>query len=131
MPWIRSRVTDRAALRRPADPAEGPLSVVMTENAQVDTELAQRILDAVAAVPPGRVATYGDVAARAGGNSARFAGWVLSNLADDDLPWHRVLPVSGRPVPHLADRQLARLADEGVPSVDGRVAMRRYRSGAP
>lgn len=99
----------------------------MPQTALVDTELAQRILQAVASVPPGRVATYGDVAAEAGGNSARFAGWVLSHLADDDLPWHRVLPVSGRPVPRLADRQLARLAAEGVPSTDGRVAMRRYR----
>ncbi len=90
-------------------------------------ELAGRILLAVAAIPIGRVATYGDVAAEAGGNSPRFAGWVLSNLAEDDLPWHRVLPVSGRPVPHLGARQLARLADEGVAAVDGRVDMRRYR----
>lgn len=78
-------------------------------------------------VPAGRVATYGDIAADAGGNSPRFAGWVLANLADDDVPWHRILPAGGRPVPHLADRQLARLAAEGVPSVDGRVSMRRYR----
>lgn len=96
----------------------------------MDTQLAARILEAVAAIPSGRVATYGDVAAEAGGNSARFAGWVLSQLADDDLPWHRVLPVSGRPVPHLADRQLARLAAEGVTAADGRVPMGRYRLGA-
>ncbi|WP_111767207.1 MGMT family protein [Nakamurella deserti] len=96
----------------------------------MDDALAQRILDAVAAIPPGRVATYGDVAAEAGGNSPRFAGWVLSNLAEDDLPWHRVLPAHGRPVPRLADRQLDRLAAEGVPAVDGRVPMGRYRIGA-
>ena len=93
----------------------------------MDMELAERILVAVAAIPSGRVATYGDVATEAGGNSPRFAGWVLSNLAEDDVPWHRVLPVGGRPVPHLAERQLARLADEGVTAVDGRVEMRRYR----
>jgi alkylated DNA nucleotide flippase Atl1 len=97
----------------------------------MDTELAQRILDAVAAIPPGRVATYGDVAADAGGNSPRFAGWVLAHLADDDVPWHRVLPVSGRPAAHLAGRQLALLASEGVLAVDGRVAMRRFRIGCP
>ncbi len=97
----------------------------------MDTDLADRILAAVAAIPAGRVATYGDVAAEAGGNSARFAGWVLSNLADDDLPWHRVLPRHGRPVPHLAERQLARLAAEGVTAEDGRVSMRRFRIGAP
>lgn len=93
----------------------------------MDNDLAQRILEAVAMVPEGRVATYGDIAADAGGNSPRFAGWVLSNLADDDLPWHRILPAGGRPVPRLAERQLALLADEGVPAVDGRVAMHRYR----
>ena len=93
-------------------------------------ELAARILDAVAAIPSGRVATYGDVAAEAGGTSPRFAGWVLAHLADDSVPWHRVLPATGRPVPHLADRQIARLAGEGVIAVDGRVSMRRYRIGS-
>ena len=73
------------------------------------------------------MSTYGDVATRAGGNSARFAGWVLSNLADDALPWHRVLPVNGRPVAHLATRQLALLADEGVTSAGGVVPMSRFR----
>jgi methylated-DNA-protein-cysteine methyltransferase-like protein len=97
----------------------------------MDMALAQRILDAVAAIPAGRVATYGDVAADAGGNSPRFAGWVLSHLAEDDLPWHRVLPMNGRPVPRLADRQLARLAAEGIPAVDGRISMRRFRVGTP
>ena len=95
----------------------------------MDMELAERILAAVAAIPPGRVATYGDVAAEADGNSPRFAGWVLAHLSDDEVPWHRVLPVSGRPVPHLAERQLALLAGEGVLSQDGRVPMRRYRVG--
>jgi len=93
----------------------------------VDTELADRILDVVAAIPPGRVSTYGDVAARAGGNSPRFAGWVLAQLANDGIPWHRVLPASGRPAPHLAVRQLALLAAEGVHAVDGRVSLRAYR----
>lgn len=97
----------------------------------MDDALAQRILDAVAAIPPGQVATYGDVASEAGGNSPRFAGWVLSHLAEDDLPWHRVLPSHGRPVPRLAERQLTRLAEEGVSAVAGRVSMRQYRIGAP
>jgi methylated-DNA-protein-cysteine methyltransferase-like protein len=96
----------------------------------VNTDLAHRILDAVCQIPVGRVATYGDVAAAAGGNSPRFAGWVLSNLADDDLPWHRVLPVNGRPVPRLAANQLRLLAAEGVLAMDGRVPMGRYRIGA-
>jgi methylated-DNA-protein-cysteine methyltransferase related protein len=93
----------------------------------VDTALAERILDVIASIPPGRVSTYGDVAARAGGNSPRFTGWVLAQLADDSAPWHRVVPASGRPVAHLAQRQLALLAEEGVAAVDGRVSLRDYR----
>lgn len=96
----------------------------------MDLELAQRILDAVSRIPAGRVATYGDVAAEAGGNSARFAGWVLSNLAEEDLPWHRVVRADGRPVPHLASRQLELLAAEGVLAHDGRISMRTYRISA-
>lgn len=96
----------------------------------MDDELAHRILAAVAGIPRGRVATFGDVAAEAGGNSARFVGWVLANLADDDTPWHRVLPANGRPAPHLAVRQLGLLAADGVLAVDGRVPMARYRVNA-
>lgn len=93
----------------------------------MDSALAERILDEVAAIPAGRVSTYGDVAGRAGGGSARFAGWVLAQLTDERTPWHRVLPATGRPVPALAGRQLALLAKEGVTAVDGRVPLRRYR----
>ena len=90
-------------------------------------ELAQRILDEVGLIPPGRVATYGDVAARAGSPSPRLAGWVLSNLADETTPWHRVLRADGTPAPHLAAEQLARLRAEGVLAESGRVDLRRYR----
>jgi methylated-DNA-protein-cysteine methyltransferase related protein len=90
-------------------------------------ELAQRILDEVGLIPPGRVATYGNVAARAGSPSPRLAGWVLSNLADETTPWHRVLRAYGTPAPHLAAEQLARLRAEGVLAESGRVDLRRYR----
>lgn len=90
-------------------------------------ELAQRMLDVVATVPPGRVTTYGEVAVRAGSRSPRLAGFVLANLADEDTPWHRVLRSNGTPAPQLAAEQLARLRAEGVLAVDGRVDLRRYR----
>lgn len=93
----------------------------------VDMELAQRMLDTVAAIPPGRVSTYGDVAARAGSASPRLAGFVLAQLADEATPWHRVLRSDGTPAPHLAQEQLARLRVEGVLAVEGRVDLRRYR----
>lgn len=90
-------------------------------------ELAQRMLDVVAQIPPGRVATYGDVAARAGSRSPRLAGYVLAQLSDEDTPWHRVVRADGTPAPHLAAEQLRRLRAERVESVDGRVNLARYR----
>jgi methylated-DNA-protein-cysteine methyltransferase related protein len=93
----------------------------------MDMELAQRMLDVVAQIPKGRVATYGDIAARAGSRSPRLAGYVLSQLSDDDTPWHRVVRADGTPARHLADEQLRRLRVEGVEWVDGRVSLARYR----
>ncbi|MBM9465786.1 MGMT family protein [Nakamurella sp. YIM 132084] len=85
------------------------------------------MLEVVRAVPAGTVVTYGDIAARAGSPSARLAGWVLSNLADESVPWHRVVRADGRMAAHLAVEQRTLLAAEGVLSVDGRVDLRRFR----
>lgn len=93
----------------------------------MDMDLANRMLDAVAQIPAGRVATYGDIAAMAGSRSPRLAGYVLSQLADEHTPWHRVLRADGTPAPHLAPEQLGRLRAESVLAVDGRVNLRQYR----
>lgn len=93
----------------------------------MDMVLAHRMLDIVGAVPPGRVTTYGDVAARAGSRSPRLAGRVLAELSDDETPWHRVVRADGTPAPQLLSRQTALLAAEGVPMVGGRVDLLRYR----
>jgi len=112
---MQSRPTDNAGQARRVQ--DGP----------VDLELANRILEIVAAVPAGRVTTYGDVAGRAGSPSPRLAGRVLSQLADDDTPWHRVVRADGSPAPHLIEKQSVLLRAEGVPVVNGRVNLRRYR----
>jgi len=93
----------------------------------MDMELAQRMLDVVASIPAGKVATYGDIAARAGSRSPRLAGFVLAQLADEDTPWHRVLRADGTPAPHLADEQLQRLRAEDVRVLDGKVDLKRFR----
>ncbi|WP_194815115.1 MGMT family protein [Nocardia sp. XZ_19_385] len=80
----------------------------------------------VAQIPVGRVATYGDIAAAAGLSTPRTVGWIM-RTDSADLPWHRVLGAGGRPAPHLAHRQLQRLAEEGVPIRDGRVDLRDAR----
>jgi methylated-DNA-protein-cysteine methyltransferase-like protein len=93
----------------------------------MDMDLAQRMLDVVAQIPVGRVATYGDVAARAGSVSPRLAGFVLSQLADDATPWHRVVRANGTPAAHLAAEQISRLRAENVEVIDGRVDLKTFR----
>ena len=57
-----------------------------------------KIYEAVARIPKGRVATYGQVAAVAGlPGCARQVGYALHRLSEGSaLPWHRVLGAGGR-----------------------------------
>ena len=102
--------------------------------ADTTTSIDERIWLTVTASPRGRIATYGDVAERAGlPGAARRVGAALRRLpAGSTVPWHRVVNASGRsslpPGAQGADRQLARLADEGVLlGAGGAAALRRYR----
>lgn len=94
--------------------------------APVTEDQVERVREIVASVPAGKVTTYGDVAAAAGLSSARIVGWIM-RTDSADLPWHRVIAVSGRPAPHLRTSQLERLVAEGVPVFDGRVDMKTAR----
>lgn len=83
---------------------------------------------AVRAIPRGRVATYGDVAAAVGSRSvARQVGWALAALPEgSDVPWHRVVGARGTVARLGTDagrEQVRRLRAEGV-DVDaaGRIA---------
>ncbi|AHK30263.1 Bifunctional methyltransferase/endonuclease [Rhodococcus opacus PD630] len=89
-------------------------------------EQVEAVRALVASIPSGRVATYGDIASAAGLSSARTVGWIM-RTDSADLPWHRVLGASGRPAPHLAHRQIAKLELEGVPIRDGRVDLAAAR----
>lgn len=92
----------------------------------MDEDLHERIRDLVRAIPPGAVATYGDIATLAGASTPRLVGRVLSEDGHD-LPWHRVLRAGGVPAPHLVREQLARLRGEGVLADGEKVDLRRYR----
>jgi methylated-DNA-protein-cysteine methyltransferase-like protein len=80
----------------------------------------ERIWQIVAAIPPGSVATYGQVAQLAGlPRRARLVGRTLSQLpAGSRLPWHRVvnagLRISRRGDDRSEDEQRRRLEREGV-----------------
>lgn len=92
----------------------------------MDEELHERVRDTVASIPPGTVATYGDIAALAGASTPRLVGRVLGEDGAD-LPWHRVLRADGTPAKHLRREQCARLLEEGVISHNGRVDLTTYR----
>ena len=83
-------------------------------------DISAAVWRVVAAIPPGRVCTYGDVAARAGyPRHARAVGRILKHLpADSSLPWHRVVNAQGRislPVESESHRrQRERLEAEGL-----------------
>lgn len=80
------------------------------------------VRDLVDSIPPGRVATYGDIACAAGLSSPRIVAWIM-RTDSEDLPWHRVITASGRPAPHLASRQWELLRAEGVIATEGRVPL--------
>src|SRR6202023_2145682 len=98
--------------------------------APVTDEQVESVRFLVAAIPSGRVATYGDIAAVAQLSSPRIVGWIM-RTDSSDLPWHRVITASGRPAKHLTTRQLELLRAEGVLSVDGRVALSEVRYQFP
>src|SRR3954468_12593678 len=79
-----------------------------------------RTVAVIAALAPGEVVSYGDVAAQAGfPGAARAVGAVLR--AADGLPWWRVVMSTGRLAPGKEAEQGRRLRAEGVRVVDGRV----------
>lgn len=84
------------------------------QNERMVSPHSEAILAAIAAIPPGRVMSYGDVAEFAGVSSARMVGRILAGDAAD-VPWHRVLRWDGTPAPHIRTRQLELLRAEGVP----------------
>lgn len=56
-----------------------------------------RVLAVVRAIPPGRVATYGDVAEFAGRpGAARAVGTIMARCQNHSVPCHRVVAAAGR-----------------------------------
>jgi O-6-methylguanine DNA methyltransferase len=60
------------------------------------SRFAARVLATVRRIPPGRVATYGDVAAIAGRpGAARAVGNIMRECRARDVPCHRVVAAEG------------------------------------
>lgn len=57
----------------------------------------ERIYEVVRLIPPGRVATYGQVASIVGNCTARMVGYAMAALPPgSDVPWQRVINAQGK-----------------------------------
>lgn len=93
----------------------------------------RRVYAAVRAIPRGRVATYGQVAAMLGvPRGARAVGWALRALSpavERTVPWHRVVAAGGRISPRAGpgpQLQRKRLRAEGVAFRGAAIDLRRH-----
>ncbi len=86
------------------------------------THFESEVISVLAALAPGEVVSYGEVAAQAGHpGAARAVGNVLRRSSG--LPWWRVVAASGRLVPGHEREQARRLRAEGVEVRSGRVVL--------
>lgn len=92
------------------------------------TPFAQRVLDVVALIPPGRVMTYGDVAEYLGSRAPRAVGNALAQHGHD-VDWQRVVLATGDPAPSSPQEAMRLLRAERCPlTPDGlRVDLARAR----
>ncbi|GKX36462.1 MGMT family protein [Pectobacterium versatile] len=92
----------------------------------------QRVFQIVAAIPYGKIATYGDIAQLADSpRASRQVGGVLKRLPKDSkLPWHRVINRKGEISLVGGDyvRQKSALQAEGIIfNRQGKIDLTKYR----
>ena len=96
-------------------------------------ELHRQILEVVALIPYGKVASYGQIAKMAGlPKHARLVGYVLKNLdRQSQIPWHRVINAQGKiSVTRINSNgenvQQHLLAEEGVYVLNGKINFKTF-----
>jgi alkylated DNA nucleotide flippase Atl1 len=92
----------------------------------MDEDYVDRVLAAVDQIPPGQVASYGDIAELVGWGGPRRVGQVMARHGAA-VAWWRVVRSDGRAAAHLEQEALATLAAESTPIARGRVQMRQAR----
>lgn len=101
----------------------------MSETAALNDDFAYAVLSAVAEIPEGKVATYGQIARLIGyPKNARLVARVLSHAEYyGDYPCHRVVNATGRLAPGWAAQAML-LQAEGVALRDPtHVSLKLYR----
>jgi methylated-DNA-protein-cysteine methyltransferase related protein len=91
------------------------------------------VLDTVAQIPAGKVASFEDIASALGypEDAGTLVRWVVGSPSAGEVPWHRVVEPDGS-LPIRLDAapvmQASRLAEEGVEvEPDVRIDLDRYR----
>ncbi len=102
------------------------------------SDFFQKVYRVVSMIPPGRVATYGQIAAILGNPcGARTVGWALHALPEGtDVPWQRVINAQGcistSCQQHDAALQRELLEQEGIVFDEhDRTDLERYRWEGP
>jgi O-6-methylguanine DNA methyltransferase len=71
-------------------------SPIKDQRSSMKPPFRQRVINAVRRIPPGRVATYGDIAVLAGSPRAwRAVGTIMRECRDPGTPCHRVIAAGG------------------------------------
>ena len=112
---------------------------MMDAESEVETAMTifEKVYEAVRLIPPGSVATYGQVAEAVGNRRlSRVVGYALHvNPDPDGIPCYRVVNRDGRPSPAFAfggfQEQVYLLEKDGVEfNSDGNVIMEKYQWNA-
>lgn len=102
----------------------------MSTGPDPDAGFPERVAAVMAALCPGEVVSYGEVAAAAGSpGAARAVGRMLREL--DDVPWWRVVRADGRLTAPDTAEQARLLAAEGVAVRRGRAVPAGLRARGP
>lgn len=96
-------------------------------------ELHRQILEVIALIPYGKVATYGQIAKLAGlPKHARLVGYVLKHLdKSSEIPWYRVINSQGKiSVTRINQQgenvQQSLLEQEGIYLLNGKVSLKIF-----
>lgn len=100
---------------------------------QDTNELHRQILEVIALIPYGKVASYGQIAKLAGlPKHARLVGYVLKHLdKESQIPWYRVINSQGKiSVTRMDEKgnnvQQDLLEAEGVYLLNGKVSLKKF-----
>jgi methylated-DNA-protein-cysteine methyltransferase-like protein len=100
---------------------------------QDTNELHRQILEVIALIPYGKVATYGQIAKLAGlPKHARLVGYVLKHLdKSSEIPWYRVINSQGKiSVTRINQQgenvQQSLLEQEGIYLLNGKVSLKKF-----